>query len=231
MATPLPAIRHGSTDSVQQYDIRHVFRNEFGIFYDKLEPLKIETLELFDFLTTKRHADIDEQDEGPFHHEVLKNSIDLLHRFNRCAPLYPKMDAASDHRGCINKFFAKDIFCRVFCHDIEPFGNPRIWVDVFHFIRAIQKIWNGSLLGGQMQSGTASLQAAVHAPEEWAKASNRSRKNEVLWKLMGLTSQAIDRTGHTKHDIWCREAVIRVTSWRSRSENDESLFRMPISKD
>ncbi|KAG8165095.1 hypothetical protein KVR01_005370 [Diaporthe batatas] len=221
MATPQPPIRHGWTTSVQQEDIRHVFRNEFGIPYYRLELLRIRTLEFFDVLTTRRHADIDDEDDGSFHHEVLKNAIDLLQRFHCCAPLYPNIYVAGKHRNRISSFFAKDVFCSVFCDDIQAFHNlenPDVLTDLLDFTTAMKLLWDGSRLGGCRPQDTTFLEALRGATEAWAMAGHRGRKNKVLWELMGLTSKADfeRRTRHTKHEFWCLEGRIVAATTEER---------------
>jgi hypothetical protein len=239
MATPrppngTPPNKHASTLGItpgQQGNIRLVFQHEFGI--TNVQIINVESTILYNALSTKRHADIDAEDDGSFHSEVLKNAIDLLQRFHRCAPLYLKMEAGHMIRN--NNFFAKETYCRIFCNDIEGFDNkenPRAWIDVFHFFHAMKKIWDGSLLGGLRTSVQHMVAAGFDARGEVAKAKNRSRKGAVLWALMGLTSKAIDRTGYATPEAWCVEAAVRVGMWRKRLKgNRASLFRLPVEND
>lgn len=226
-----PGNKQASTQATtpeQQANIRLVFQSELGIAQAQL--IKVESTVLYNALSTKRHADIDAEDDGSLHSEVLKNAIDLLQRFHRCAPLYLKM--AAGHRQRNNNFFAKDIFCRTFCSDIKGFDNkdnPRAWIDVFHFFQAMKKIWDGSLLGGLRMSNRDVVAAGFEARDEVAKAETRSRKGVVLWELMGLASKAIDRNGNTKPRTWCVEAAVRLGMWRKRlKEDSDSLFHLPV---
>lgn len=224
-----------ATTPEQQAQIRLVFQSELGTAHAQL--IKVESTVLYNALTTKRHPDLDAEDDGTLHSEVLKNAIDLLQRFHRCAPLYLKMGAAAGagHRQRNNNFFAKDIFCRTFCSDIEGFDNrdnPRAWIDVFHFFQAVKKVWDGSLLGGLKVSARDMVAAGFDARDEVAKAGTRSRKGAVLWELMGLTSKAVDRYGNTEPETWCIEAAVRIGMWRKRLKEDgASLFRLPVVDD
>ncbi|KKY33737.1 hypothetical protein UCDDA912_g06291 [Diaporthe ampelina] len=219
------------TTPEQQASIRLVFQSELGIA--NVQLIKVESTVLYNALTIERHADIDAQDDGSFHSEVVKNAIHLLQRFHRCAPLYLKMDAGHTKRN--SNFFAKEIFCRTFCSDIEGFDNkdnPRAWIDVFHFFQAMKRLWDGSLLGGLKISGRDVAAASYDAREELAKARTRTRKGAVLWELMGLASKDIDRYGSTSFDTWCVEAAVRVGMWRKRLQEDKgSLFRLPVEDD
>lgn len=234
---PAPGDKQASpqaTTPEQQANIRLVFQSELGTAHAHL--IKVESTVLYNALTTKRHADLDAEDDGSLHSEVLKNAIDLLQRFHRCAPLYLKMAmAAGHHRQRNNNFFAKDIFCRTFCGDIEGFDNrdnPRAWIDVFHFFQAVKRVWDGSLLGGLRVSARDMVAAGFDARGEVAKAGARTRKGAVLWELMGLTSKAVDRYGNTEPETWCVEAAVRIGMWRKRLKEDRhSLFRMPVVDD
>lgn len=225
-----PVSPHATTPK-QQANIRLILQAELAIAHAHL--INVESTVLYNALTSKRHADVDAEDDGSLHSEVLKNSIDLLQRFHRCAPLYLKM--AEGYRQRNNNFFAKDIFCRTFCSDIEGFDNkdnPRAWIDVFHFFQAMKKIWDGSLLGGLKVSGRYVAAAGFDAREEVARAKTRGRKGAVLWELMGLASKDIHRYGNISPEFWCFEAAVRVGSWRKRLKEDkDSLFRLPVEDD
>lgn len=217
-----------ATTPEQQANVRFVFQSELGIAHAQL--INVESTVLYNALCTKRHADVDAEDDGSFHSEVLKNAIDLLQRFHRCAPLYLKMDKDFVKRNF--NFFAKDIFCRTFCSDIEGFDNkdnPRAWIDVFHFFQAMKKIWDGSLLGGLEVSGRDVAAVSFDARDEVAKSATRTRKGAVLWELMGLASKDIERYGCRKPDTWCLEATIRLGMWRKRlRDNRDWLFLLPV---
>lgn len=219
------------TTPEQQANIRLVFQSEFGLAH--VQYITVESTVLYNALTTKRHADLDAQDDGSPHSEVLKNTIDLLQRLHRCAPLYLKMGAGHIKRN--SNFFAKEVFCRTFCGDIDGFdnkANPRAWIDVFHFFKAMKTLWDGSLLGGLKVSARHVAAASYDAREELAKAEARSRKGAVLWELMGLASKDIDRYGSTRFDTWCVEAAVRVGMWRKVLKEDKaSLFRLPVQAD
>ncbi|KAI3390879.1 hypothetical protein diail_8457 [Diaporthe ilicicola] len=221
-----------ATTEDQRASIRNVFEAEFGVAHVQL--IKVETAVLYKALCTRRHADTDDQDDGSLHSEVLKNSTDLLQRFHRCAPLYLKKDPG--HRPRNNNFFAKEVFCRTFCHDIEGFDNrdnPRAWIDVFHFLGAMKKIWDLSLLGGRKVSGQAKVAAMLYAHGGITpKATTWTRKGALLWALMGRASEAIDRHGSTRFETWCVEATVRIGTWRKKLEDDkDSLFRLPVEDD
>lgn len=220
-----------ATTPEQQASIRLVFQSELGVANSHL--IKVECAVLYNALSTKRHADLDAQDDGSLHSEVLKNTIDLLQRFHRCAPLYLKTATGLMPRN--SNFFAKEVFCRTFCSDIEGFdnkGNPRAWIDVFHFFQAMKGIWDGSLLGGLQVSARHVVAAGFDARHEFSKAETRSRKGAVLWELMGMASRAIDRYGSTRPETWCAEAAVRVGMWRRLLKGDsQSLFRLPVEDD
>lgn len=217
-----------ATTPEQQARIRLVFQSELGVANSHL--INVESTVLYNALSTKRHADVDAQDDGSLHSEVLKNAIDLLQRFHRCAPLYLKTATGFGQRK--NNFFAKQVFCRTFCSDIDGFdnkANPRAWIDVFHFFQAMKGIWDGSLLGGLQVSARHVVAAGFDARGEFAKAEARSRKGAVLWELMGMASRAIDRYGSTRTETWCAEAAVRVGMWRKLlREDSQSLFRLPV---
>ncbi|KAG6362862.1 hypothetical protein INS49_007957 [Diaporthe citri] len=226
-----PGNQHASpheTTPEQQAKIRLVFQSELGT--PQVQLINVESTVLYNALSTKRHADVDAEDDGSFHSEVLKNAIDLLQRLHRCAPLYLKM--AAGYRQRVANFFAKEVFCRTFCSDIEGFDNkdnPRAWIDVFHFFQAMKKIWDGSLLGGLKVSGRDVAAVGFDARDEVAKSETRTRKGAVLWALMGLASKDIDRYGSAEHETWCVEAAVRVGMWRERLKEDkDSLFRLPV---
>lgn len=233
-ATPVNehASPHGTTPE-QQARIRLVFQSELGT--PQAQLIKVESAVLFDALSTRRHADLDAEDDGTLRSEVLKNAIDLLQRFHSCAPLYPKM--AAGRRQRVANFFAKEVFCRTFCADIEGFDNrdnPRAWIDVFHFFQAMKKIWDGSLLGGLRVSGRNVAAVGFDARDEVAKSETRTRKGAVLWALMGLVSKDIEEHGMTEHETWCVEAAVRVGMWRKRlkfKKGRDSLFRLPVVDD
>lgn len=220
-----------ATTPEQQANVRFVFQSELGIAHAQL--INVESTVLYNALSTKRSADVDAEDNGSFHSEVLKNAIDLLQRFHRCAPLYLKMDKDYSKRNF--NFFAKDIFCRTFCSDIKGFDNkdnPRSWVDVFHFFQAMKKIWDSSLLGGLEVSGRHVAAVSFDARDEVAKSATRTRKGAVLWELMGLASKDIERYGCTKPETWCVEAAVRLGMWRKRLREDmRSLFCLPVEDD
>lgn len=221
---------HGTTTE-QQAKIRLVFQTELGIPQTQL--INVESIVLYNALSNKRHADIDAEDDGSFHSEVLKNAIDLLQRFHRFAPLYLDMEARHTKRAA--NFFAKDVFCRTFCSDIEGFDNkdnPRAWIDVFHFFAAMKKIWDGSLMGGLKVSGRDVAAVGFHARDEIAKSETRTRKGAVLWALMGLASKDIEKHGSTEYETWCVEAAVRVGMWRKKLREDkDSLFWLPVEDD
>lgn len=210
------------TTPEQQAKIRHVFQSELVISQSQL--INVESVVLYNALSTRRHADVDAEDDGSFHSEVLKNTIDLLHRFHRCAPLYLKMEAGHTKRFAI--FFAKELFCRFFCSDIEGFDNqktPGVWVDVFHFFHALKEIRDANL------PALFNVFAIFNAREEIAKSEGYSRKGAVLWELMGLASKDIDKSGRTGYETWCVEAAVRVGTWRKRLREDrDTLFRLPV---
>ncbi|KAJ0108482.1 hypothetical protein J7T55_002086 [Diaporthe amygdali] len=225
------ALPHETTPK-QRDQIRLVFQEEFRVPVD--QKINVETTILYNALSTKRHADIDDQDDGSFHSEVLKNSIDLLQRFYRCAPLYLKVD--SGHRQRNNNFFAKDIFCRTFCPDIDGFDNkdnPRAWLDVFHFFHAMKEIWDRSLFGGREVSEKERIAAMCYTHGDVTrKGPTSSRKGALLWELMGLTSKAVDKEGTKISETWCVEAAVRIGLWQKRLKEDkDSLFRLPIDDD
>lgn len=212
--------------------IRLVFQEEFRVPVN--QKINVETTILYNALSTKRHADIDNQDDGSFHSEVLKNSIDLLQRFYRCAPLYLKVD--SGHRQRNNNFFAKDIFCRTFCPDIDGFDNkdnPRAWLDVFHFFNAIKEIWDKSSFGGREVSEKERIAAMCYTHGDITrKGPTSSRKGALLWELMGLASKAVDKEGTKISETWCVEAAVRIGLWQKTLKQDkDSLFRLPVDDD
>lgn len=219
------------TTPEQQAKIRLVFQTELGIPQTQL--INVRSIVLYNALSNKRHADIDAEDDGSFHSEVLKNAIDLLQRFHRFAPLYLNMEAGYNMR--VGNFFAKEVFCRTFCSDIEGFDNkdnPRTWIDVFHFFSAMKKIWDGSLMGGLKVSGRDVAAVGFHARDEVAKSETRTRKGAVLWALMGLASKDIEKHGSTEYETWCVEAAVRVGMWRKKLREDkDSLFWLPVEDD
>lgn len=221
-----------TTTESERASIRDVFQAELSVAH--VELIRVNSTILYNALATKRHADIDAQDDGSFHSEVLKNAIDLLQRLNRCAPLFPKMDITrKDHNS---NFFAKVVFCRTFCCDLEGFDckhNPRAWIDVFKFFGAMGKIWDRSLFGGRKVSGQARVAAMIHARGDVApKAKTWTRKGELLWELMGRASEAYKRDNNKSFETWCVEAAVRVGSWRKKVKEDRaSLFRLPVEDD
>ncbi|KAK7714128.1 hypothetical protein SLS64_004225 [Diaporthe eres] len=219
------------TTPEQQAKIRLVLQTELGIPQTQL--INVRSIVLYNALSNKRHADIDAEDDGSFHSEVLKNAIDLLQRFHRFAPLYLNMEAGYNMR--VGNFFAKEVFCRTFCSDIEGFDNkdnPRAWIDVFHFFAAMKKIWDGSLMGGLKVSGRDVAAVGFHARDEVAKSETRTRKGAALWALMGLASKDIEKHGSTEYGTWCVEAAVRVGMWRKKLREDkDSLFWLPVEDD
>ncbi|KAL1857028.1 hypothetical protein Daus18300_010475 [Diaporthe australafricana] len=225
------------TTQDERVSIRKVFKAELGVPYAKL--ISVNTTILYNALTTKRHADIDAEDDGSLRSEVLKNAIDLLQRFVRCAPLYLKLDSGSStdqEEGARDNFYAKDVFCRTFCRDIEGFDfvhYPDAWHDVFQFFTAMKRLWDRSLAGGRKVPGQARVAAMFDARGDVApKARPRSRKGALLWELMGLASEVEWRDGNKNFETWCVEAAVRIGSWRKKVKEDkDSLFRLPLEDD
>lgn len=169
------------TTNEQRTKIRDVFAIEFGGAYN--EAIQIKTPELLNALMTKRLDDVDPEDDGSAHSEVLKNTIDLLQRFRLCAPTFPELGGAvpDNMKMNVHALFWKVTFCKLFCDDLEDMDAGKVWCDVRRFVLALKRIWDNDPEGGREVPARARLFAAAKYQPRPAK--ERSRKNTLLWQL------------------------------------------------
>ncbi|ROW02021.1 hypothetical protein VPNG_07636 [Cytospora leucostoma] len=162
----------------QRIKVRNVFAVEYGGAYN--EAIQVKTLELLNALLTKRLDDVDPEDDGSVHSEVLKNTIDLLQRFHLCAPTFPELgNAVPDNMKMnVHALFWKATFCKLFCDDIENMDAGKVWCDVRRFVLALKRIWDNDPEGGREVPARARLIAAAMV-STWKKLS-KDDKDAIL---------------------------------------------------
>lgn len=227
------------TSKEQRALIRNFFAAEFGGVY--INAIEIKTSQLFKALTTKRIDDLgaedddDDDDDGSLHSEVLKNTTDLLQRFHLCAPAFPGLGGAAvvpeNMKKNVQALFWSAVFCKYFCDDMEGFTAGKVWYDVRRFVVALGRIWENDLDGGREVPARARLIAA--AMYEPRPAKKRSRRNALLWELMGMASVGLMEDSRLQNmEAWAAEATARVFLWKKLAKDDKvSVLRSPIIED
>ena len=239
-SSPAPSREDAAADETlaeQRTLIRDVFAAEFGGAY--IDAVNVKTPELFNALTARELGDLDAEDDGSPHSEVLKNTIGLLQRFHLCALTFPELGGGRGRvpdkmRTNVHALFWKTTFCEKFCGGgggMEGLDAGKVWCDVRRFVVALKMIWDNDPDGGRPVPARARLAAAALYPPQPPR--KRGRKNALLWQLMGVASVGLrEDVRHRDMTTWAAETTARIGLWRRLFNADrDSILRGPINED